>query len=93
LKEAMAMGLPVVSTLHSGIPELVDDGVSGFLVPERDAEGLADRLAVLVDHPERWVAMGRAGRDRIEADYDIRKLNHQLVELYGELLTVPKVTP
>ncbi len=86
LKEAMAMGLPVVSTLHSGIPELVEDGVSGFLVPERDAEALADRLAVLVDHPDRWDGLGRAGRRRIEADYDVRVLNDRLVEIYRELL-------
>jgi colanic acid/amylovoran biosynthesis glycosyltransferase len=94
LKEAMATGLPVVSTLHSGIPELVEDGVSGFLVPERDAAALADRLMFLADHPERWAAMGRAGRDRIEEEYDIRKLNHQLIELYRELLsgTVPPPT-
>ncbi|MDY7021423.1 MAG: glycosyltransferase, partial [Cyanobacteriota bacterium] len=44
LKEAMAMGLPAISTYHGGIPELVEDGVSGFLVPERDAEALAEKL-------------------------------------------------
>ena len=76
------MGLPVVSTLHSGIPELVEDGVSGFLVPERDVEALADRLACLIDHPERWPEMGQAGRARVEAEYDIRKLNDQLLEFY-----------
>lgn len=86
LKEAMAMGLPVVSTLHSGIPELVEDGVSGFLVPERDAEALADRLAVLVDHPDRWDDLGRAGRRRIEADYDVRVLNDRLADVYREVL-------
>jgi colanic acid/amylovoran biosynthesis glycosyltransferase len=86
LKEAMAIGLPVVSTFHSGIPELVEDGVSGFLVPERDTEALADRLAFLVDRPERWGSLGRAGRQRIEADYDIRVLNGQLVEIYRGLV-------
>ncbi len=82
LMEGMAMGLPVVSTLHSGIPELVQDGVSGFLVPERDVEALTDRLACLIDHPERWPGMGRAGRARIEAEYDIRKLNDELLARY-----------
>lgn len=86
LKEAMAIGLPVVSTLHSGIPELVEDGVSGFLVPERDTEALADRLAVLVDHPDTWADLSRAGRRQIEADYDVRVLNSRLVEIYRELL-------
>lgn len=87
LKEAMATGLPVVSTRHSGIPELVEDGVSGLLVPERDAEALTDRLGYLLDHPERWADMGRAGRARIEAEYDIHELNRRLIELYREVLS------
>ena len=45
VKEAMAMGLPVVSTWHGGIPELVEDGVAGLLVPERDETALAGCLA------------------------------------------------
>jgi colanic acid/amylovoran biosynthesis glycosyltransferase len=86
LKEAMAAGLPVVSTLHSGIPELVEDGRSGFLVPERDSEALADRVGWLVDRPDSWPDMGRAGRSRVEAEYDIAKLSIRLVELYQSVL-------
>lgn len=82
VKEAMAMGIPVVSTSHGGIPELVEDGVSGFLVSERDADALADRLRYLIDHPDKWDEMGYAGRKHIEADFDIEKLNDQLVALY-----------
>lgn len=86
LKEAMAMGLPVVSTNHGGIPELVEDGVSGFLVPERDVEALAEKLAYLIEHSEDWPKLGRAGRAYVEAHYDTNKLNDQLVELYqGQL--------
>lgn len=86
LKEAMATGLPVVSTWHSGIPELVEDGVSGFLVPERDVDALADRLAYLIDHPELWPAMGRAGRMKVEREFDMKRLNDTLVDLYQQLL-------
>ncbi len=82
LMEAMAMGLPVVSTLHSGIPELVEDGVSGFLVPERDHEGLADRLHQLLSQPKSWVKMGWNGRCRVVQDYNINPLNDQLADLY-----------
>lgn len=82
LKEAMAMGIPVIGTLHGGIPELVENGVSGFLVPERDVEALADRLAYLMDHPERWPEMGAHGRKCVEKYYDINRLNDTLVELY-----------
>jgi colanic acid/amylovoran biosynthesis glycosyltransferase len=86
LKEAMATGMPIVSTWHGGIPELVDDGVSGFLVPERDVEALADRLAHLSQRPELWSAMGRAGRRKIEREFNLAKLNDDLVDLYARLL-------
>lgn len=84
MKEAMAMGVPVIGTRHGGIPELVDDGVSGVLVPERDANALADRLLHLIDHSEQWPALARAARERIEAEYDIERLNEELVSLYRE---------
>jgi colanic acid/amylovoran/stewartan biosynthesis glycosyltransferase WcaL/AmsK/CpsK len=85
IKEAMALGLPVIGTQHSGIPEIVEDGVSGFLVRERDADALADRLSYLIDHPEKWADMGRAGRVRVETDYEIKILNDRLMELYGRV--------
>jgi len=86
LMEALAQGLPVLSTYHSGIPELVQDGKSGFLVPERDVDALAEKLEHLVKHQEIWADMGRAGRDYVERYYDIDKLNDQLVQLYQQLL-------
>ncbi len=87
LKEAMAMGLPVISTVHGGIPELVEDGVSGYLVPERDAEAISARLIDLVEHSERWPEMGRAGRNFVEQNYDLDRLNDALVALYQSLLS------
>jgi colanic acid/amylovoran biosynthesis glycosyltransferase len=83
LMEAMAMGLPVISSLHSGIPELVKDGVSGFLVPERDVDGIAEKLNYLVEHPEIWSEMGRAGREIVQENYDIERLNHRLLAIYS----------
>ena len=86
LKEAMAMGLPVISTLHGGIPELVEDGVSGFLVPERETEALAAKLADLINYPESWSAIGKAGRAYVEEQYNIHPLNDRLVQIYQQLL-------
>lgn len=86
LKEAMAMGLPVISTYHGGIPELVEDKISGFLVPERNSDALAEKLGYLIEHPEIWANMGKAGRAYVEAHYDLNKLNDQLAELYQQLL-------
>jgi colanic acid/amylovoran biosynthesis glycosyltransferase len=85
LKEAMAVGLPVVSTGNGGIPELVEDEATGLLVAERDAEALAARLEGLAKHPERRAALARAGRTRVERDYDIERLNDRLVMLFAGL--------
>lgn len=86
LMEAMASGLPVVATDYAGIPELVEDGVSGALVPERDVDQLTARLADLLTRPDRWPAMGRRGRERVERDYDIHALNDRLVELFSAMV-------
>ncbi len=89
IQEAQASGLPVISTLHNGIPEGILDGKSGFLVPERDVDALAEKLIYLIEHPEIWPEMGRAGRAYVEANYDINKLNDRLVEIYKEVLSWP----
>ena len=82
LKEAMACGLPVVSTLHSGIPELVEHGVSGLLVKEGDVEGLHLAMKNLIAHPDLWPEMGRMARRVVEERFDMEALNDQLVEIY-----------
>jgi len=86
LMEAQAVGLPVISTWHSGIPELVVNEKTGFLVPEGDVDALADKLKYLIEHPERWPEMGQAGRRYVEENFDINKLNNQLLEIYQQLL-------
>ena len=93
LKEAMAMGLPVISTYHGGIPELVVEGISGFLVPERDSNALAQKLGYLLNHPETWAEMGRAGRTYVEKHYDLHKLNDRLVNIYQQLLIIDAGLP
>jgi colanic acid/amylovoran biosynthesis glycosyltransferase len=69
LKEAMAIGLPVISTTQQGITELVEHGVSGYLVPERDSGALADAMIQMIHHVDQWEAMGRAARAVIEREY------------------------
>lgn len=83
VKEAMACGLPVVGTIHGGIPELIEEGVSGCLAPERDVDKLSDCLRSLCDHPEKWAEMGRAGRKHVEEEFDITKLSKELEKLYS----------
>lgn len=92
LKEAMLMGLTVVSTYHGGIPELVEDGVSGFLVPEKDADAIANKLLYLIEHPKIWVSFGKAGHLKVKEKYDMNKLNDQLVDHYQNLLSRHQAT-
>jgi colanic acid/amylovoran biosynthesis glycosyltransferase len=85
IMEAMATGMPILSSLHSGIPELVQDGRSGYLVPERDVAGLVDRLEQLITHPEAWAEMGQINRRLVEDGYNIHMLNQRLIETYQSL--------
>jgi colanic acid/amylovoran biosynthesis glycosyltransferase len=85
LLEAQAVGLPVISTLHSGIPEIVLDGQSGWLVPERDPEALADRLIYLLEHRELWAPIGNRGRNLVEAHFSTAKCITALLDIYAEL--------
>jgi len=86
LLEAQAAGLPVISTYHSGIPEAVINGQSGFLVPERDVDALTKKLMYLINHPEIWPRMGRCGRMFIEKEYNINRLNQKLSKIYQDLI-------
>ena len=85
LMEAMASGLPVVTTKHSGIPELVEDGVSGYLSPEKDSDSLAESIFKLVDNPDKWAELGAAGRAKVEREFNLQTQNDRLVELYHAL--------
>jgi colanic acid/amylovoran biosynthesis glycosyltransferase len=82
LMEAQAMGLPVIATYHSGIPELVRDRESGFLVPERDVEALVEKLRHLITHPELRLQMGTRGRKIVEDEFNIHALNRRLEKIF-----------
>jgi colanic acid/amylovoran biosynthesis glycosyltransferase len=87
LLEAQAAGVPVVATYHADIPEVVINEKSGFLVPERNADAIADRLEHLINHPDKWPIMGKAGRQHIEAHYNIDKEVNHLENIYGALIS------
>ncbi len=88
LKEASASGLAVLGTYHGGIPEIIEDGVTGYLVPERDVNSLAARLhRVLVDRP-LCEQLGRAGHAKMEREYDLEKQVLELERYYDEALAL-----
>ena len=75
LMEAMAAGLTVVSTYHSGIPELIEDGRTGLLAPERDVGALAQKLVWIAHNPGSCEELARAARRKVEEDFDSGRLN------------------
>ena len=81
LSEAMAMGLPVLSTVHSGISELAQDGTAGLLVAEHDVDALADAMTRLASDVPLARRMGEAGRQRVAAEFDDDRWNQRLFEL------------
>ncbi len=83
LMEAMSTGLPVISTNHSGIPELIDDGVDGFLVDESDVDGYAEKLDELINaNPE----IGRRARLKIEEKFNMTVQNVRLGDIYQKVI-------
>lgn len=84
--EAMAMAKPLVSTPAGGIPEMIDEGKNGYLVPMRDAPALADALAGLLSNPARARAMGAASRRIVEQRFTIENMVRD-TQTYIEQLT------
>ena len=76
--EAMAAGLPVVSTPLAGVPEMVEEGVTGFLVPERDPAALARALHRLLTDRSLARSLGEAGRAQAEKRFAIDQCVQQL---------------
>jgi colanic acid/amylovoran biosynthesis glycosyltransferase len=83
--EAMACGLPVISTRHSGIPEVIEDGVSGYLAEERDVEGLYERMVLLSKTDIASVSM--KGRAVIEMKFDHDKTTALLAEYMDRIIS------
>ena len=85
LLEAMACGVPVVATNVGGIPEVVQDGVNGALVPASNAQALAEALRRYVDDPARVAAHGAAAREKIERHYSVAAMVGAYTALYDQL--------
>jgi glycosyltransferase involved in cell wall biosynthesis len=86
IKEAAATGLPTLGTYHGGIPEIIEHEKTGFLVAERDVSRLASYLEKLFESYELRQKLGKAAREKMELEYDTRKLNHRLEETFLNLI-------
>lgn len=87
LLEAMAMRRPVVSTDAGGVAEVVDNGVSGFVVDPHDLEAMVERISQLLEDPALRTRMGEAGRQRIESIHREASIIDDVIALYDEMLT------
>lgn len=92
LVEAMAMGIPVVSTAISGIPELVENSVNGLLVPEKNPAALAGAIQTLLQHSELARRLGQAGRTRVEREFDAQRNVEKIGVLLHEALVQGTLT-
>jgi glycosyltransferase involved in cell wall biosynthesis len=91
IAEAMAYGRPVIGTRVGGIPEVVSDQETGFLIDRGDTKALADRLLALMADPQRRSIMGAAGRKKVESVFDLQKNVTQLLEVYRISESTPRV--
>lgn len=84
--EAMAAGLPVVANAVGGLPEIVEDGRTGYLVPPSNVMALTESLRLLILDPKRRRAMGTEGRHRIREHFTVDRMVEQIAAIYGSLL-------
>jgi colanic acid/amylovoran biosynthesis glycosyltransferase len=86
LKEAMAMGLVAIATHHSGNPELITHGISGFLVPERNASAISRTIEYIITKPGSWTPMQLAATKKINNEFNCEKENDKLETILYRLL-------
>ncbi len=82
--EALSLQKPVVSTSVGGIPEIVENGLTGYLVPPKDPEALAEKILLLLQQPQTAAGMGKAGRKRVEEVFGLEKMIREYQCLYEE---------
>ena len=87
LLEAMACGTPVVATQCGGFPELIEDGVSGFLVPVNDSEALASRVGTLLAQPQLRNEIGRNARKRVEELFSVSQVLPTMIAAYEHAIS------
>lgn len=93
LAEALYLGTPVVATTAGAIPEIVEDGVSGRLVPPADSEALAAALAELIDDPGRRRRMAGAGRAKVAREFRFDEMMRSYERIYDQLAPAETVSP
>ncbi len=84
--EASSTGLPIIGTNVAGVPEVVNDGETGYIVEQRNVEALVEKMAYLADHPEVRQQFGKAGRLLMEAKFSLKSLPDRLDAVYSKFI-------
>jgi glycosyltransferase involved in cell wall biosynthesis len=87
--EAMAAGLPVITTDQGAIRETVLDGVNGFIVPKGDPAAIAEKIVLLLRDHDLRRRMGQASRERFLASYTLARWSHDMLRVFQEVLEEP----
>lgn len=90
LLEAMQYGLPVISTIEGGIPDIVDNNITGFMVEQDNPNDLADKLEILINNYALRKQMGNAGRKKYEKEFTLQAFEEKLLGILQELLLKEK---
>jgi glycosyltransferase involved in cell wall biosynthesis len=91
--EAWAYGVPVVGCRAGGVPDVIDDGQDGVLVPFGDPSGLASAVEALLANPDRGRVLGQQGRAKVEAHYTWEQIYQGLQSVYAEVVADPRPAP
>lgn len=83
--EAMKYSLPVISTFEGGIPDIVIDGETGFLCPQKDVDCLVEKIELLINNPELRIRMGEAGRKRFEENFTLEHFERRFTEILMQI--------
>lgn len=83
IMEALALGRPILTTDNPGCREMVIDGGNGFIVPTADTGALAERMIWLIENRHCWKTMGKRSREIAEREYDVHRINRQLMKIMG----------
>lgn len=85
--EAMQFSLPVVSTIEGGIPDVIEDGRTGFLIPTQNVQALSEKLEVLIRNDKLRQQMGKAGRKKYEQQFTLKKFEERMIEILDTILS------
>ena len=91
--EALACGIPVIGTSVGGVPEIIDNGKTGYLVEPDNPVELSKRIQLLINNPEKRKIMGEKGRKIIEKRFNSKKITDNLIGVFNSITNNKKITP